>query len=389
MLEILLYSIAGILAGIVTGLIPGIHVNLIAVLILALGVDASYAPFIVALAITHSFLDVIPAILLGAPESATALGVLPGHRYLLHGNGLMAIKLTLIGSYFGLLVAVVLIPVWWKIISLYEYIVPVMGYVLLTVSAYMILRDNKRFWALIVYALSAALGWILLNNAVIDEPLFPLFSGLFGVATLLYSLHQKTSIPPQKDSRAIDIRIGDSTQAILAGNASGFLTSMLPGLGSAQAAILAMNVTRNIGDHGFLVMIGTINTVNFALSLLTWLGLEKARNGAIVAITKLTEPTTQLITTLLLVALIAGSIAVPLCLYLSRKTLRLLSNVSYTKVCVFVIVLITMLVLLLGGIRGILILCVATALGLIPAITKCGRAHAMGCLLFPVALYFL
>ena len=388
MLELLLPTLLGVSAGVITGLIPGVHVNLLATLALAAGVGAGGAPFLVALSITHSFLSTIPAILLGAPESATALGVLPGHRYVLKGLGYMAIKLTLIGSYLGLLVAILLLPVWWQAIRLYPYLVDVMGYLLLAVSAYMILRDNKRFWALVVYLLSGALGWILLNQAITTDPLFPLLTGLFGVSTLIYSLTQTSSLPPQKIQSDIQLRTSDATKAVLAGNASGFLTSMLPGLGAAQAAVLGMNLTGRIGDHGFLVMIGTISTVNFSLSLLTWLALDKARNGAVVAITQLLQPSFGVVVTLGLVALVAASLAVPLCLLLARSSVQLLTTIPYHQLSLAVITLLVLLVATITGVRGLLVLVVATAVGLIPAIARCGRAHAMGCLMLPVAFYF-
>lgn len=379
----------GVLAGCFTGLIPGVHVNLVATLAVAAGLQQQATPFIVSLAVTHSIINVIPAILLGAPESSNALGVLPGHRYLLQGNGLMAIKLTVIGSYFGLLIAILLIPLWWQIINLYTHLTAVMGYLLLLISAYMIYRDNKSGWALIVYSLSAIIGYILLNKPIVKQPLFALFSGLYGTATLIYSLTQTSTLPPQKDSKEIKLRTTDTIQALAAGNFSGFLTSMLPGLGSAQAAIIGMNLTRKIGDHGFLIMIGTIDTVNFTLSLLTWLALDRARNGAVVAMSQVATASTELITTLFVTALIAASIAAPLCITISRKVLHVLNKISYQHVCISVIVLITVLVGILTGMRGLLVLITATAIGLIPAITRCGRAHAMGCLLFPVALYFL
>lgn len=389
MLEVLTSALLGTAAGVITGLIPGVHVNLVAALALAIGVGAAGAPFLVALAVTHSFLDTIPGVLLGAPEADTALGVLPGHRYVLRGWGYMAVKLTLVGSYCGLLIALALIPVWWKAIQIYPVLVEWMGWVLLAVSAYMILRDNKRYWALAVYLLSGALGWLLLNNAVVQEPLFPLFSGLFGTSTLLYSLTQTSSIPKQHISNEIKLRYTDATKALLAGNASGFLTSMLPGLGAAQAAVLGMNLSGKIGDHGFLIMLGTINTVNFTLSLLTWLALEKARNGAVVAITTLLEPSTALVATLLAVALLAGSLAVPLCLGLARAAVNVVSKVPYQKLTVAIIALITVLVGALTGWRGLAVLVVATGIGLVPAIVRCSRAHAMGSLMLPVALFFL
>ena len=98
-LEILLALILGIGFGIITGLIPGIHVNLIAILLISLSAYLlefvsvfSVAIFIFSMALTHTFLDMIPSIFLGAPNEDTALAVLPGHRMLLDGIGYEAIR---------------------------------------------------------------------------------------------------------------------------------------------------------------------------------------------------------------------------------------------------------------------------------------------------------
>ena len=106
MLEILIAVCIGILIGIFTGLTPGIHINLISLLVVSSSVIllnyfsiVSLACFIISMSVTHSFLDSIPGIFLGAPDADMVLGVLPGHRYLLKGNGMMALKLTLVGSF--------------------------------------------------------------------------------------------------------------------------------------------------------------------------------------------------------------------------------------------------------------------------------------------------
>jgi len=41
--------------------------------------------FIIAMSVTHTFLDALPAIFLGAPDADQVLNVLPGHRLLLQG----------------------------------------------------------------------------------------------------------------------------------------------------------------------------------------------------------------------------------------------------------------------------------------------------------------
>src|SRR3989344_7011318 len=95
----------GTIAGTLTGLFPGIHINLIsAILVSSLSLPfisslpiISLIVFIVSMSITHTFLDFIPSILLGAPEEDSFLSVLPGHQLLKKGRGYEAIILTLYG----------------------------------------------------------------------------------------------------------------------------------------------------------------------------------------------------------------------------------------------------------------------------------------------------
>ena len=93
LIEILLAIGLGILAGIFTGLIPGLHINLIGAIVVSfatknpLGFPIYFAVGIVAMSITHTFLDFIPSIFLGCPNEDTSLSSLPGHELLKQGKG--------------------------------------------------------------------------------------------------------------------------------------------------------------------------------------------------------------------------------------------------------------------------------------------------------------
>ena len=172
LLEILLALFLGVLCGIITGLVPGIHVNLVSVLLISFSsVLLTYtspivlAVFIISLAITHTFLDAIPSIYLGAPTDAQALNVLPGHRLLLKGLGHSAILYTVIGALGSLLLSIILFPIF--IVSM-EKLSPlvsaIVGYLLIGVMAYLILKDKgKRLKALVVFLLSGALGLVVFS----------------------------------------------------------------------------------------------------------------------------------------------------------------------------------------------------------------------------------
>jgi len=400
-LEFLIVALLGILAGIVTGLIPGIHINLVSLLVVSLSVYLlnifslpSLGVFIIAMAITHTFLDILPAIFLGAPDADTALGVLPGHRLLLQGMGYEAIKLTVIGSLFGLIIALFLFPLFIIIVpNIYENIQPFIGWILLVIVVYMILIEkglDKKFWALVVFSLAGILGIIDLTMPNLQQPLFPMLSGLFGVSMLIVSLSNKVEIPKQRITDTIKIPKFENLRALIAGTFSGSFVSFFPGLGPAQAAILGSNIMGKLSTFSFLILIGSINTVNMVVSLVSLYTINKARNGAVLAIREiLTSIDLSTLILFLATILFVGGIATFLALFLTRFFIKLVEKVNYQYLGLSVILLITLMVFYFSSWLGLLILIVSTGIGIIPNIVNVKRSHSMGCLMLPVILFFI
>ena len=396
-IEILIAILLGITAGIFTGLIPGIHINLISVLLLSFSPIllqytniVSLCCFIIAMSVTHTFLDSIPSIFLGAPDSDMALGVLPGHRYLLKGLGLTAVKLTIIGSFGALLLSILFFPLLIPLVKFgYPLIENYIGYILIAVVVFMIMRDRKRIWAFFVFLTAGVLGLIVLNMPNFENPLFPLFSGLFGISTLVISLQNNERIPMQAKKQYVRVPNSRTFKALFSGGFSGFITAVMPGLGASTAAVISMQITRNLKEDGFMILMGSINTFNFILSMVTLYVLNKARNGSIIVIQKLVDAITiSHIVIFLSAVLIAGSLSVFLALILAKAFSKIVSILDYRKMVFSVIFLISALVLVLTGPLGLLILAVSTVVGIIPPTVNISRTHAMGCLLLPVILYF-
>ena len=400
-LDIVIALIAGILFGTITGLTPGIHVNLISLILISL---SSYllgftspivlGVFIIAMAVTHTFLDSIPSIFLGAPDADMALGVLPGHKLLLEGKGFEAVKLTLIGSLSCLIITIILIPIMIPLVpKIYEFVKPFIGYILIFVVLYMIIIEKKFLKisaSLFIFILSGSLGLIVLNWPNFKQPLFPMLTGLFGISTLIISLQQKTKIPKQKVTETIKVEKKITLKAIAAGVFSGSLTAIFPGLGAAQAAIIGMALVGSIGAYGFMILIGGINTVNFTFSLATLYSLQKARNGAVVAVLEILKSIDlNTLIIFLCTALITGAIATFLTLKISKIFAKLITKINYKKLCFGIIAFITILVFIFSQFYGLLVLIVSTAIGMIAPLIGVKRSHAMGCLMLPVILYFV
>lgn len=397
--EAMLAVFIGILSGIITGITPGIHVNLISVLVLSfspllLSITSPLvlAVYIISLAITHTFLDTLPSIYLGAPDEAQALNVLPGHRLLNKGEGHNAVIYTILGSLGSLILSIILFPLFIvSMAKLSPVVNDLIGYVLIGIMGYMILKEkNKKIKSLLAFFLAGCLGLLVFSIHNLNQPLFPLLSGLFGFSILLMSLLQKSTIPAQSFKKQLCISRKNIVKSVSAASGVGFIAAFLPGFGSSQAAIIATNVVGDIGDEGFLTLVGGINTANMLISIATAYTLNKARNGAIVTVNKLLG--TVNFTDMMIfigVALVAGGVATILTLYFSRIFAKLIVKVNYHYLVWSIIGFIVLLTFYFDGFIGLLILITATAIGLAASLLGVGKNHLMGCLVLPVILYFI
>jgi len=397
LLQITIAIALGIFTGIFTGITPGIHVNLVSTTLFALSPillqytnTLSLAVFIIALAVTHSFLDTIPSIYLGAPDTENALSVLPGQRMLLKGEAYQAVKITILGAYTGLIIAICMIPFFILVANkVYPLLKPYLAYILILIIGFMILREKQKLWSFILFMLAGSLGVLTFSIPNLKEPLFPLLSGLFGVSGLMISFFENTKIPSQNIDKHIDFKPKELLKVLSGSSIGVFLIQFFPGMGPAQGAVISNQIVRKIGDKGYLALVGAMGTMSVIFSLVTFYTLGKAKDGAIVIISKLML--IQLPSFLVLIAtyITAGSIAVFLVLFFAKKFSQLIVKVNYKALVISIVIFIVFMGIVLNGPLGILVLVTSTAIGLIAPLKNIGRNHAMGCLLVPVLLYLL
>ncbi len=396
-IEILLAILIGISAGIITGLIPGIHINLVSALLVSSAAAFSNVPllyfivFIIAMSITHTFLDSIPSIFLGVPDPAMALAILPAHRMLLEGKGLSALKYTLYGSLAGLIISVALAPVLIFIIPLlYSLLKNYIGYVILFFLLIIFLKDRKRILiSLTVFFLAGIFG-IFVLELNLNNPMFHLFSGLFGVSNLLLSL--KTTSIPKQSVEEIVIKVRHKFSVFVA-TLMGIVAGFLPGMGSSQSAILGMSLMKK-GDTEnpsvFLSFIGGINTVNMFVSMITFYTINKARNGSIIALKDiLGSISLEILLLLIISSLIVGGLAVIIGIRISKVFSSLMQKINYTKLIITIIVLIILVSFIFDNFLGLLIIVIGTAIGVFTSKIGAAKSYLMGCLLLQILIFFL
>ncbi|MDA3837277.1 MAG: tripartite tricarboxylate transporter permease [Nanoarchaeota archaeon] len=390
LIEIFLALIIGIIFGTLSGLIPGIHINLIGVLLISLTASIYLNPiytivFITAMAITHTFVDFIPSIFLGCPDTDTELSVLPGHELLKTKRGYEAIYLSNKGSVIAIFILVaILIPSLLLIPKIYPIIKPLIPYLLILIVTIMILTEKRKLNALLVFFITGILG-LALNTLEINQPLLPLLTGLFGASNIILSMKNKTIIPEQIITKSkLSIK-----RPLIGALIFAPICSFTPGVGSGQAAIIANTIIKNSRKQ-FLVLTGIINTLVMAFSFLSLYLINKTRTGAAATIQTI-MPALQpshlilILTTIIITTPIAHKITDNL----AKKISRGFTKINYRLLSYTTLTILTLLTLTISGPKGIFVLTISTLTGIYSISLKTKRTNMMGCLILPTIIWLI
>lgn len=379
------YILIGTILGIIAGLIPGLHTNNIALIVATLpilGEDLSI--ILLTTAIVQTFVEFIPSTYLGAPTSNTFEGVLPAHKMLLEGNGREAVFLSVYGGIIGMGVSLLTTPIFFLFLQNNKQEILLATPIILTFAIIlMILSEetkNKKIIALFVTIAAATQGMLFTNQ------IFPLISGYFGLATLLYAIKDKNVFTKQIE-QAVNSEKGIILPVL--GSFGGAIVALMPGIGSNTAARIIRTFLPAINEKDYLKMIGAINTANFFFGYATLFAINKTRNGAMIVLQdKITLTQTQLVNGIIIMVIATGIGAI-VTLALSKKASELFNESKLIIMTYASIILIIILVLLFNGVIGLICLFFATALGLFVNATKVKRSLCMNSLIVPVLFFYL
>lgn len=391
LIEILISTLIGVFAGTITGLLPGIHINLVGTILVGLSatlfsmVNPIYLiSFIASMAITHTFIDFIPSIFLGCPDTETQLSVLPGHELLKEGKGYEAVMLTAVGAIFAIFILILIsFPSAFLFSKIYGLIHSAMFWILLAVSFLLVFSEKRKFVALFVFLISGILGLCVLNSEV-KEPLLPLLTGLFGSSMLIMSIKNKIQIPKQETSFQKHKMFKPLIGAIIASPLCGFL----PGLGSGQAAVLGNSISRT-DRKGFLILIGATNILVMGLSFVSLYAISKTRTGAAAAVQEIMGILSwKILAVILAVILISGAISFFLTKILTKFFSKRINKINYGFLSVATLIFLVIIVFIFSGFWGLLVLIASTLTGIYCNSLNVKKTHMMGCLLIPTILFY-
>ncbi len=391
MLIEILAVLAGLILGILCGLIPGLHINLILPFLIFFAIpfsSTSILLFVSSLTIVYSFVSFIPSIFLGCPDEDSSLAVLPGHELLNRGRGYEASMLAFYGCLSGLLIILILAPIFIFVLPLlFYYLKFIMFFVLILASGYLIFRGKNKLLSLFLFFLSGFLG-IATLNLNLNQSLLPLLSGLFGSSSLITSIIKKQAIPKQS------LKFKLNKKEIILPSLASFLVaplcSLLPSLGSGQAAVIGSDLLEIKSRKKFLILLGSLNTAISGLAFVALYSINKARTGSAAVLQQVLDnfKLSNLIL-ILLAILVLGILAFFISRRISKFYALSLSKFDYQKVSLLVLILLSILVAIFSGVLGFLVFIIATATGLTAILLGARRTNLMGSLMLPSILLYL
>ena len=397
MIEILLGTFIGVMLGTISGIIPGVHANTLAGVLLSLQVAllSFFGPLVLAgvmfaALITHTFVDSIPSTFLGIPDADTSLAVLPAHALCLEGNGEEAVRIAALGSACAMVIAVPLsVLCFFLLPALQPYFDWWIGILLIATMGYMIVTCECPGWALALFCVSGILGIFSLRYAFLSwhtlagssAILMPLLTGLFGISVLL-TASQGTM--PEQHFRGIRMEDRTVMKYSVVGTFAGVAVGWLPGLSTASAnSVLASLIGYEKNRRTYILATSAANTSNAFIGLAALFALSRMRNGVMVAISELPLPTMSELT---VIGVLAACAAYSITVVLSRSASRF-NGIDGRILNRAVIAFIVILCVILTGPFGVVILILATALGLVPHLVNIPRVFCMGAIIVPVILY--
>ena len=406
-------SAAGASLGMFSGLVPGIHVNTLASLMLvsypsvgaliSLFADPLYVPVlvsscIVSASVVHSFVSYVPSVFTGVPDENNVMSMLPGHRLLLCGKGMTAVRASAIGSLIGGMAAVIAaLPLQYLMLcGLSEYLKSVTAAVLMIAVIAMVMNERTaedRISAAVLMLISGIMGCVCMFMPVPfsgiiggGELLFPLLTGLFGVPALI-STSSGVRIPEQPD----DVMYPVSPASGLKGVLTGGLVGWFPGITATAGAAFTRMFVREDQPEKFIALVSSISTAAAVFSLITLSVSGNGRSGTMLVVREILDGSMTgagngIFMLMLLSVAIAAIIGYLATVRSGRLMAKTVPKINIKKMNRAILAGIVVLVMLMTGPWGMAVLLISSVIGMIPLSAGTGRVHLSGCLLVPVIL---
>ena len=383
MFDFLFYLVIGFGLGAIAGLIPGMHPNLIGLISLGFLPAEGIVISIVTMLVSSQFFELIKMVFLFVPEESNVLAMHPVFSFVKQGKGIIALRYCLTGLIIAFLISIIASPLILQIVpfvitNIREYV----PFILLIVASYLVLRDKKRHFAIIIFILAGIVGYFGLNS--MNQPLLVLLTGFFAIPVLL---ELKQSFPKQILSTESKIEKPSLVRGVIAAFISSLMLVFLPAVGPAQASVFSRGILKKIED--FFVAIGAISGFDVIFSIILLFTIGKARIGILESFGHVFTVDLNLFVVMMIIALLTSVISYFIVFYSANRLALLIPRINYKKLSYIIIAFLTIIIFLFDGFVGLGFFVLAGLIGIVANKFTNSMTHCMGSLIIPTIIYLL
>ncbi len=419
-LEVLEWTLIGTAFGVLLSWMPGFHIyNIMGLIMIAfpvfLGMPHVFPYFTIGALVGFVYLSILPSVYLSVADESLILMLFPTQRYLMLGRGHEAVWLALLGAVGGtiilVLVGVLILP--YIIQPLYLITSPYITWILLGIIIFMFMSEwpkmgdrertpLKRLWTawqqplggILVFLSAGILGYFCMNTNLLPVKiafvrLTPMFLGFFGMPWVLQNIVSRRYIPKQVVEDKVEASRFGVLNGIVAGAFGGFIAAFQPLVTGGLGALVAGHMASSRGDDVFVVSQGA-NRVLYYVGAFFLLFIPMARLtrglGAWIVSSIYTPKSWMEFYYAAFAVLVAAGVSFIATIYMSKLLAKIVESFNYMWISYVVAVVLVTIAYLLAGWTGLVVLFVATLIGMAAIAFNTRRSYCLGGLFFPILL---
>lgn len=247
---------------------------------------------------------------------------------------------------------------------------------------------------LFVFVVAGLLGMFVFFNTIIPvesafQSLMPVFIGLFAVPSQLMTVVTKATIPPQYFAKTVNAEPHDFARGLVTGTVAGMFSSLTPGLTPGPALLISAHATASSGERQFIIGGGAARVLYYigALVLFFMPDVYMRRGGAAINISLFFVPeTTEQYFLISGIIAASGALSLLILPWFARACASITRRVDYHWISGLAMLGLTVMVWYVTSWQGLVLMLVATALGLVPNFWHTRRIPLLAVLMVPVSL---
>ena len=387
--------ILGIVIGFVFGLIPNLHINILGYVFLLTSfftIFPNHFILFLCVGLSHLITSYIPTALFGIPSESTIMHIFPLLKFFQKGESKTGIFLCLVGSFFGAIFSVILLPFLFLLFSVFFQIYWFIALAILIVLLLFIFQEKSlraRAIMLFIVCASGALGIFTLKyNFFFKDPLIVCVSGLFAFPILIVSLFNKDSFVQQsKEVKKIPKRFVFNS---FIGSLSALFIILIPSFSSSQAGTIVNKFLKKLKNSEYIILYSSRSISAFIFSIYLAISFFKPRLGyiAILQNTNLLPHTYNFFYDSLIIVVCVCLVI--LLIYLFIDKIIDFVNTSNLFILNFIILIISLVIVIgFAGLNSIPLLLLSISVGFIPIVFNKPKIALMAYIMLPTLLFYI